>query len=128
MTGEIQLVITVASAALSVGVAYGVVKMSIKNHEEKFKRNDGKFKDVEDKIEDLEKSQQEEIRKLSEKIEHLEIAINRFLDRDTAEKKFVTQRELELHLRNIDQRVSSIEKQIKSMDMKLDEVLRRLPQ
>ncbi len=115
-TFEVKDVITIVTIALSAGVAWGTVRSMISKHEKEIqnvKRSGSEsVEKIEEKIKEIAQKQEDAIKSLSKKIEELEKALQRALDHDTAEKKFVTQRELQLRLENIYSQINSIDKKI----------------
>lgn len=113
---EFRDVITIATIAISAGIAWGTVRSMIAKHEKEIQsvKEDGNesIEKIEEKIKEVAKKQEEAIKNLSNKIEELEKALQKALDHDTAERKFVTQRELQLRLENIYAQINSIDKKI----------------
>ncbi len=105
MNFELYQVITFLSLAVSAGVAWGMAKAMLSKHEKEISvvKEEGVKK-----MEVMEK----EIKELLNKVGMLEGSIQRAIDHETAEKKFVTQRELQLRLENIYSQINSIDKKI----------------
>ena len=108
--------VTIATIAISAGIAWGTVKAMLSKHEEEIRdvKEDGNenIKKIEKEIKEIAEKQETAIKRLSNKIGELERAVQKALDHDTAEKKFVTQRELQLRLENIYAQINSIDKKI----------------
>ena len=116
MTFEVNEIIALATLAVSAGIAWGTVKAMLSKHEKEISvvKEDGirKIEIVEKQIKEITQKQETTIKELLNKVERIENSIQRAIDHETAERKFVTQKELQLRLENIYSQINSIDKKI----------------